>query len=107
MKQKTYKKKLPEKIQLALALYYINRANKGQRFSFSGSFRSSTNGERVYEMVEHTKSTWNKAQDFDRVCLAAQKFGYSTQACAGTFWFNKGKKCFRISESTFPLAENT
>lgn len=70
--------KLPNKLLLAIARYYINR---------SSQYRSSEN-------------KWNKEADLDFIDNNCPE-GISYSAIAGTFWFSRGKKTIKIDESNF------
>lgn len=67
--------RLSQKLLLAIAKYYINRNLQKKR-------------------------KWDKEADLREIDEAASKLGYS--AIAGTFFFRKGKKTFKMDEESFP-----
>ena len=60
--------KLNAQILLAIARYYSHR-----------------------EQAKHTEK-WDKQADLDNIAAVAAKFGWTFEACAGTFWFSRTKK---------------
>jgi hypothetical protein len=38
------------------------------------------------------KTKWDKKADLDNIAAESEKFGWSFEACAGTFWFSRTKK---------------
>lgn len=73
--------KLPLHIKEAIHKYYIHRARQ-------------------------ERDGWNKEADLDLIFETAKREGWSTQACAGHFWFSKktlmGKHIIEVNEMNFP-----
>ncbi len=82
--------KLPNKLLLAIARYYINRSNQ---------YEVAHNGN-GYKIMERSKRSWNKDVDLDFIEKNCPE-GMSYSAIAGTFWFSRGKKTIKIDESNF------
>ena len=91
--------KLPEKMLLAIAMYF---ANRGLLYDHD---TITSNGQRV-TIATRNKRTWDKDADLrrlDKACAATPSSdGYT--ASAGSFWFNfKGRKArYYMSGKTFP-----
>lgn len=96
-------KTLPKELTLAVAIYYVNRSHRGKAIEIGNSTHSAE--KTTYELIFNKKTTWDRDADWEGICKAAQKYGYASTACAGTFWFTKNGNTYTISESTFPLAE--
>lgn len=82
--------KLPNKLLLAIARYYINRSSHDKTV-YSGT---------GYKLVETAASKWDKEADLDFIDKNCPE-GISHSAISGTFWFSKGKKRIEINESNF------
>jgi hypothetical protein len=73
--------KLPLHIKEAIHKYYVHRQRQA-------------------------RDTWNKEADLDLIFETAKREGWSTQACAGHFWFSKkvllGTHVIEVTETSFP-----
>jgi hypothetical protein len=90
--------KLPQKLQFAIALYYIH---SNSQWSIGGH---ASNGSPFQWTVTRTDFKWDKEADWQNICKIAKEYKISISACAGTFWFKfKGKKStYELNQSHFP-----
>ena len=91
--------KLPSKLSLALANYFV-RSLLGQ-VRETGS--KHVNGVKV-ETHYSTPVKWNKDECLKKVDEALPK-GWGYCAIAGTFWFTKGDKVIQVDKESWPLGK--
>jgi hypothetical protein len=94
-------RKLPKAIVAAIAMYY---ANCGLAEATKPAMHSRTVV--CQQPLQTKRAKWNKHKDLEDISSAAGKYGYSFEACSGTFWFyRKGRLGHLVVDNvSFPLA---
>lgn len=94
--------KLPKAIQLACAIYYINRA---KMYKTENLHR---NGQDHYLTIR-TPYKWDKEADWEGICAACEKHKIGISSIAGTFWFKfpNIKKTYELDDRSFPIIKAT
>jgi hypothetical protein len=93
------KAKLPPKLSLALANYFI-RSLLGRSREIGSKYVGATKVETHYS----TPVKWDKDECLKKVEAALPK-GWGYCAAAGTFWFFKGDKTIKVNDESWPLGE--
>jgi hypothetical protein len=91
--------KLPTKLSLALANYFIR--------SFLGQVRETGSkyvGGIKVETHYSTPVEWDKTDCLDKINKALPK-GWGYSACAGTFWFTCKGKTIEVNNQSWPLGK--
>ena len=90
-------KTLPDKLRLALAIYFNGR-NQVDLFNAKAALQ------KLRWFIEGTCTTdgkqaptWDKEKEWDKVADVAKKLGFGVSSTGGTFWFTKGlnKKSYK------------
>lgn len=92
--------RLPNALTIALGEYFVRRGEAREQVSCT---RISSDGTttKEYSPAKH----WDKTGLLEKISKSLPK-GWGYRACAGTFLFSRSgcKNCYKIDETSWPLA---